>query len=185
VIIVRCSHCRGLMKVDDGRLPADKPGRVRCPHCDRICPADPRQDLSDQLRTTSEAALEDTEGARVPPAESEKTAPQSAPGTVKRPSTVSQPAEDDNDFVFPAEQGGRRSRERSLSTGGRVILLTVLSLFVMAFFALVVNVLLPGPPKSSLATGIGRNQKPPAKAIDSDVRYDRRTSGGVSDSPGR
>ena len=173
------------MKVDDSRLPADKPGKVRCPHCDRICPADPRRDLSDQFQINSEAARDDAADARVPPAESEEVPPPGAHGAAKSPPAVSQPSEDDNDFVFPAEQGGRRSRERSMGTGGRVILWTALSFLVMAFFALVVNVLLPGPPKTSFPTGIGRNQESPANAIDSDVRYNRRVPDGLSGNPGR
>jgi len=136
-MVIRCAHCQGTMRLDEKNLP-DKPKvRVRCPHCRGI------------------GYIENT-SAQNPPLslfdEQPVSQPHQSKFELREPLTdklemeydVSLPHDAFNEFRFPAEQDRQRN-SRKTTIGLKTIVLAVASLVVIIFFALLVNIILPGP----------------------------------------
>jgi predicted Zn finger-like uncharacterized protein len=132
-MIVKCSHCIGMMRVDESRL---KPGRrlkVRCPHCRGIGIVAP---------TTARSLDESNEADQL--AENE-----GSPGTAAFEAPDATEADQESKWVmFPAEEDGESPRKKTPPKKRRLrlIIFGLASLAVIGFFALLVNVILPGPP---------------------------------------
>lgn len=132
-MILKCSHCQGLMKVDDDRLPQGKRAKVRCPHCDAVGL------MGEQL-----TPLDVPSDSVSPPAEDSTPKPEQAPSK-RRP--FAERFKDDPDYHFPAEETDPKKDAKPRSKTRQMIFWAALSVFVALFFALVVNLILPGPPR--------------------------------------
>ncbi len=139
------------MRVDDSCLPEGKAVRVRCPHCQGI-------------GTVGPLATDPGKSAPAPATASEPST--ALPDQPKAP-TVEAPQPEHrqelfdplNDISFPADSGptldpAAQPRRKWL----RMAIWAVVSLAVVGFFALLVNIVLPGPRHSTRAT----DQAPPS-----------------------
>jgi predicted Zn finger-like uncharacterized protein len=136
-MVIRCAHCQGTMRLDEKNIP-DKPKvKVRCPHCSGI------------------GYIENTSAPNPLPSlfdEQPVSQPDQSKFELREPLTdklemeydVSLPHDAFKDFRFPAEQD-RQNNHRKTAIGLNTIILAVASLVVIIFFALLVNIILPGP----------------------------------------
>jgi hypothetical protein len=138
-MIVRCAHCNGQMKLDESNFP-DKPRvKVRCPLCQGIGyverqPIDPPPLESDPAVQAAGEAYETTAEFR-----------RSELAAAAKSYDPSIPSDAFKDFHFPAEMENDGRPPEPTRTGVKIVLWAVASLAVIAFFALIVNVVLPGP----------------------------------------
>jgi hypothetical protein len=109
------------MKIDEGSLPEGRSVRVRCPHCNEIGPAQEPVSLAEGLDTSSL------------PRDRILAAPKAA-RTGRG-----------GDFHLPANQAPAALEKKMLSRGVKIVLWVIGSLLVVGFFALLVNIILPGP----------------------------------------
>lgn len=143
-MVIKCAHCKGLMRIEESRIPAGGGVKVRCPHCSEIGYV-PAPDV--------EAARETKPVPGDHPASGEALAgaipvhQTLASETVKGASgpEPSLPEDAFHDFRFPAERQMQESVSAPLSRGKRILVWAAVSLAVVAFFALLVNLVLPGP----------------------------------------
>ncbi len=138
-MVVKCSHCFGLMRVDDSRIPPDKTVRVRCPHCRGIGTVGPL-----------EAPLaHDENGPEIPgpveptPSAGEKELPAEQPTVL---------FDKLDDIRFPEEPGSVRSAAEREGRWKSIAIWVGISLAVVGIFALLVNLVLPGPGQPKTAT---------------------------------
>lgn len=136
-MLIRCAHCQGKMRLDEKNIP-DKPKvKVRCPHCSGI------------------GYIENTSAPNPVPSsfdEQPVSQPDQSKFELREPLTdkpemgydVSLPHDAFKDFQFPAEQDRQNNSPKS-AIGLKTIVLAVASLAVIIFFALLVNIILPGP----------------------------------------
>jgi predicted Zn finger-like uncharacterized protein len=150
-MIAKCSHCGGMMRIDESGLPKGRSVRVRCPLCNEVGP----------IREVSSPAPADRPLGGV-------EAPQSTSGSpdrpheqiLARPQTTSQETEElsassgvTSEFRFPAEQGPVAPSEPTFSRTRKMLFWVLGSLLVVAAFALLVNIILPGPYGGKSGTG--------------------------------
>jgi predicted Zn finger-like uncharacterized protein len=138
-MIARCAHCNAQMKIDEVSLP-DKPRiKVRCPHCRKTGyierpPRDITPPESDPAVQAAAEAFDSTAEFRA-----------SELAAAKKSYRPSSGADAFKDFQFPAEMENDSEPRKSLGRGVKIVLWAIASLAVIAFFALIVNVILPGP----------------------------------------
>jgi predicted Zn finger-like uncharacterized protein len=142
-MIIRCTHCDGLMKIDEDRLPKGRSVKVRCPHCNGIGPIQ-GPDLPNR-HIDSGPDLSSRSRDRAP------VSHQAERPTGQKPSFPSEVA---SDFQFPAEQVSPTPEKRMLSLGWKMLFWAVGSFLVVGFFALLVNIILPGPYGGESDTGL-------------------------------
>lgn len=148
-MIVKCAHCQGLMRVDEAALPERESFMVRCPSCKGIgtIEAGDAKSWEDPHGIDPSGEIG---GKQRPAAKSTLHAP-AAHGEAFEPSI---PDDAFEDFRFPAERTedkeNVRPRGRSKS---RLVIFALISIAVVAFFALLVNLLLPGPSGKSIYKG--------------------------------
>jgi predicted Zn finger-like uncharacterized protein len=146
-MILKCSYCSGKMRVDDERLPVGKAVKVRCPHCKGIgltarkAPAEPTASLR-----SAAAAKRESAPAAPPPRPTEKI-DSSEPSQVSPPPSSPPEGDEFDEFRFPSEQEVVQAGEKARGTGIRIIGWIVASLAVILAFALIVNLVLTGPPR--------------------------------------
>jgi len=125
------------MRLDEKNLP-DKPKvKIRCPHCrgigyiENTSAPNPLPSLSDEqpVRQPHQPKIELRE---------------SLTDKLEMEYDVSLPHDAFQEFRFPAEQD-RQGNSRKTTIGLKTIILAVASLVVIIFFALLVNIILPGP----------------------------------------
>ena len=136
-MVIRCAHCQGTMRLDEKNLP-DKPKvKVRCPHCrgigyiENTSAPNPLPSLSDEQPVSQ-------------PYPSKFELREPLTDKLEMEYDVSMPHDAFNEFRFPAEQDRHRN-SRKTAIGLKTIILAVASLVVIIFFALLVNIILPGP----------------------------------------
>ena len=133
------------MRVELKDLPPGKKVRVRCPHCRTIgqIPV-PRRPLDSPPYPGPKAG----EGRRLsaPTGRGEEKSIASVRGS-SRALDPSLPEDAFDDFRFPAEEGKAAPRGRALGMGLKVLVWVGASLGIVLFFALLVNLVLPGPPR--------------------------------------
>lgn len=131
-MILRCSYCGGKMRVDEKALPSGKKVKVRCPSCRGIglTSYDPNED-----GVEAAAQTRDRHEYREP---SDTVAPDT-----QRVADLQVPS----DFRFPAEGDPDAPQRRSMGKGFKMFLWAAASLGIILFFAMLVNLVLPGPPK--------------------------------------
>jgi len=150
-MIAKCSHCGGMMRIDESGLPKGRSVKVRCPLCNEIGP----------IREVSQAVPVDrplggveaprsTSGSPGRPHEQSLAQPETTPPETENPSTSSGVA---SEFRFPAEQGPVAPAEPTFSRRRKKLFWVLGSLLVVAAFALLVNIILPGPYGGTSGTG--------------------------------
>lgn len=138
-MILRCCYCEGLLKVDENSLPLRGPVKIRCPHCRKIghmpnlpLPAPPPATglpEGDREQRAYHRLLPLEDFSRPP---SEKDEPSIPPDAF-------------HDFRFPAEGESPPQGKKPMGRGLKIALWILVSLGVIGFFALLVNIILPGP----------------------------------------
>ena len=125
-MILKCSYCSGKMRIDDEALREGRPLKIRCPYCKEI----------------------GLVGAQPPGG-----APLAEKSAVSRKIEVSEatelslPPDAFKDFRFPSEEDAAPPGRRHLSTKMRILLWIGASAGIIMMFALLVNLILPGPPE--------------------------------------
>ena len=151
-MLIRCAHCQGKMRLDEKNIP-DKPKvKVRCPHCSGI------------------GYIENTSAPNPVPSsfdEQPVSQPDQSKFELREPLTdkpemeydVSMPHDAFKDFRFPAEQEVAKITPTGTAIGSKTIVLAVASLVVIIFFALLVNIILPGPAGIKGVSGAVQSQE--------------------------
>jgi predicted Zn finger-like uncharacterized protein len=142
-MILKCSYCGRKMSVDDERIPAGRAVKVRCPHCKGI-------GLTSRSPKEAGASGKPEALQRMEPA---KEAPVRQPGAPGPAGGAASPLESaassydaSGEFLFPAERETASLKERRPGgTAKRIVLWVAASILVVCAFALLVNVILPGP----------------------------------------
>ncbi len=150
-MIIRCAHCQGTMRLDENALPDRPRVRVRCPHCRGIGYIE---------RRFSQPTPAVSSHAERPAGKSDQAKFQLPKQVTDEPEVeydLSIPEDAFKEFRFPAEQdsdgrsrngirNGTRNGIRNRATIGlKTVIVVVASLITIAFFALLVNIILPGP----------------------------------------
>jgi len=147
-MVVRCSHCQGMMRLDEKSLPATPRVKIRCPHCQGVGYIEhppekkPPKEAPPVLQPDEQA-----QGSHPQPKEHIVISPEAK-------YDVSMPHDAFKDFRFPAEQdlaeqvADARSR-KPVSKRLKILLWVIASVGVVALFALIVNIVLPGPSGST------------------------------------
>ena len=143
-MVTKCMHCKGLMKVDEARIPKGGGVKVRCPRCKEIVyvPDPSRAAKSPQGPMTGAA------GESTPHVSHRGPAPTRPPFESTRSASRGEPLFPEDafqNFRFPAENAGNTPKRRPMSTRRKIIFMVLASLAVVTFFALLVNIVLPGP----------------------------------------
>ena len=164
-MIITCTRCGGLMRIDEGGLPKGRSVKVRCPHCNAIGPIRGAVSPGGLVAGSSDSPSRSRDRPSV--------APQAA-----RPAgrELSFPSEVASAFRFPAEQASRSPEKRMFSLGWRMLFWAVGSLLLVGFFALLVNIILPGPYGGGSDAGLpsqdGTSERPVEKHRPSQLEKD-------------
>ncbi len=147
-MLIRCTHCQGSMRLDNKDL-GDKPRiKIRCPHCQGVGYIENRsapKPIPNPIPEPIPQASPPEEPPLIQPYTSKLELPGSLSDKPEMKYDASLPEDAFNGFRFPAEQEDRRNNSRNTYTGRKIIILAVASLVVVLFFALLVNIILPGP----------------------------------------
>jgi predicted Zn finger-like uncharacterized protein len=150
-MIITCPHCEGKMRVDEGRLTSGERTKIRCPHCKQIT------SVGDQ---TKQAGRSGSPGPSFDAAEDRKKASRSK-AMDHEPSF---PKDAFQDFRSTAEKGLSAASKKPKRSGLKIMIWTVVSLAIVAFFALLVNLILPGPTGQRFFGGSGMTKQAIPKA---------------------
>jgi predicted Zn finger-like uncharacterized protein len=143
-MIVNCSKCKEKMRVDESRIPSGDRVKIRCPTCGEIQPYSAQVDHS----STAPKPLD-----KADPSSLQKMSGRDRTGgssVRKSPEELTIPADAFQDFRFPAERGATGTSRKETQTNksskrlGKIFFLLI-SVAVIAVFALIVNIVLPGP----------------------------------------
>jgi hypothetical protein len=130
-----------MMRVDDTRIPSGGKVKVRCPHCQGIGTAEhsPSAASADGGRVV-EPAPEQIPLPPVVPAAGDSAQDDTSAGF-----DLKLPEDSFQSFRFPAEAEVDRPMLRRSAHGRKILLWLGISLAVIGVFALLVNIILPGP----------------------------------------
>ena len=129
------------MRVDETRIPSGGRIKVRCPHCQGVGFAEhDSEDSSADKERISEPAAE-----RNPLQPGASSASEFPPEETSAGFDLRIPEDSFRAFRFPAEEDADRPARRRTGTGMKILLWAGISLAVIAIFALLVNIILPGP----------------------------------------
>ncbi|MBM3298411.1 MAG: hypothetical protein FJY85_00480 [Deltaproteobacteria bacterium] len=132
------------MRLDEGRIPRGGGVKVRCPRCQGIgFVKSPVTSAWSEDRGAPGAAPETD--WRFPAAGSANRGPSAMRSPAVRPDEPSIPDDAFENFRFPAEADDREPERKQVGRGTKVLLWAAVSLAVVALFALLVNLVLPGP----------------------------------------
>ncbi len=137
-MIVRCSHCNGLMRVDEDRIRGQGAVRVRCPHCRGV-------GIAPQVQAHEAAPESGSSAERNPGTEDRRPAVTSPPAPPPN-RRILRPRDPSEEFRFPAETGVSDGIKPSMGFTWRILIWLIASIGVVGAFALLVNLMLPGPP---------------------------------------
>ncbi|MGC8603582.1 MAG: MJ0042-type zinc finger domain-containing protein [Desulfomonilaceae bacterium] len=149
-MVVKCSNCETLLRIDEDRLPKDKQINIRCPKCgaegmvgafqNRL---ESKTGPSEQSRRPESQILDNPESQKadqtaIKPTKSEKAGELTIPEDAFK------------SFRFPAEISS--SSRKKLFKKGRASLIAfvIASIIVVVIFAALVNIILPGLPPASV-----------------------------------
>lgn len=143
-MIFECSHCQGLVRIEENKVSLSKKVKIRCPHCSgtgfvQINSSPPR--MTEAYGLNQATGLQGNSEGQSVKEEISKTVTVGASDNLDPPF----PQDAFQAFRFPLEQGIQKTKKRHLGSGVRLLLLGALSLGVIAFFAALVNFVLPGP----------------------------------------
>jgi predicted Zn finger-like uncharacterized protein len=151
-MIVKCSRCNGLMRVDESALPQDPRVKVRCPHCKEIgLLAEMTASEASFHGEPSEIATPPTSGSGALGDEAIDSPRSGVDAGDSSEPTI--PSDAFRDFRFPAERQTVKPTKPSEKSRIRLLIFALVSLAVVAFFALLVNLVLPGPSGSAFYKG--------------------------------
>lgn len=143
-MIVECPHCNQLLQTDEDNLSEGKALEAQCPKCSG-------QGTVEVIgKGYDRNSLTETGAKNLKP-EVDK------PGKVSESqgSDFTIPEDAFKNFRFPAEIEALRSTNPGFKRNFRLLVFAGLSIFVVAFFASIVNIVLPGPrPYSIEQTGL-------------------------------
>ena len=146
-MVVKCAHCFELMRVDDSRVPEAKPVKVRCPHCQGIGIVEPAARKAESTARGTEPIIA---LPRTPPAPAEKEHQAESRQELFDPL---------DDIQFPSDRGLPEPAPEPGRKWLRMVIWTAVSIAVVSFFALLVNIVLPGPRPSTQIQGSCRAAK--------------------------
>jgi hypothetical protein len=146
-MILKCAYCSGQMRVDESRIPQGKRVRIRCPHCDGIGLTSLDPPSGDSVGAVPAAAELKDRGALSPLSGQEERGSSRVPGKGPEVSEPAVPAYAFNGFRFPSEVETGRPAKRSWGPRTRIAAWVGASLGIVLVFALIVNLVLPGPPR--------------------------------------
>jgi predicted Zn finger-like uncharacterized protein len=142
-MIIKCPHCDGKMRVDETKIPPGERVRVLCPHCSEISP------VGVATAPDSAAAVAAPTGGSRQTADLAKPPETEAPKTGQRSAAPEQelcfPRDAFQNFRFPAEKESPTASKKKASSMARLVVWIVVSLAIIGLFALLVNLILPGP----------------------------------------
>jgi predicted Zn finger-like uncharacterized protein len=142
-MIIRCAHCQGTMRVDEKDLPDRPKVKVRCPHCRGI------GYIEHKFPRPTQAASSPAEGPTTKSNRAKFQLPQQVTDKTEIEYDISIPADAFKEFRFPAEQDSNGRSRNGIGNGATIglktVILVVASLITVVFFALLVNMILPGP----------------------------------------
>ncbi|MEW6137771.1 MAG: zinc-ribbon domain-containing protein [Thermodesulfobacteriota bacterium] len=143
-MVIKCSHCKGLMRVDEARIPKGGGVKVRCPHCDEVGYV-PARDVEVVRETKPVPATSDP--SNVPPPHFAEAARPPVSRQPEKPNheDATLPEDAFHDFRFPAERPIVKKNRNPAPRKRRILVWVAVSVAVVAFFALFVNLMLPGP----------------------------------------
>jgi nitrate reductase NapE component len=135
------------MKIDETKLPEGKDGMVRCPHCREILRIDEESLSLRPLASDSRPQEEplDTNESVAPQADEQEFTSYDVPPNHDTKTSIDEDSSDD--FLFPAEMGPDPLKEKKRSLKLKLVLWVIISVALIGFFALLVNLILPGPPE--------------------------------------
>lgn len=143
---LRCSSCSGMMQFDESVLSPDKRVEVRCPHCSEVGPVRMDRRVSSDTAPVAETSAKIDEPSDTLRSDSpDWSASQRPVQQSDRPRR--RPAQSDGsvEFRFPSESDLPASASRTTSLALKIAVWILASLGVIAVFALIVNIVLPGP----------------------------------------
>jgi len=133
-----------MMRLDESRIPKGGGVKIRCPRCKEI---DYVEDPS--LSKKRGATPQQEAGSKVESRTTKGPEPSLPSASAKNdPSRGGEPTIPDDAFQgfrFPAERERNSSSKKMLSVWVKFVIWAIVSLAVVAFFALLVNVVLSGP----------------------------------------
>ena len=135
-MIIKCSHCAGKMRVDESRIPKGQRFKIRCPHCKGIGV------IQDQP-TVDQAPVPEVLSAASGVRRKGLTLHHGLPAmgfrnTVCRRTRFTA-------FAFPRKEKPLWFRPPPARRGLGIVTWILVSLGIVAFFALLVNIILSGP----------------------------------------
>lgn len=151
-MVVKCFNCQTLLKVEADRVPVGGQVNVRCPKCGSegiiLAPQNPNDPNADLFQQTEapETKITETETDLMKDQPSSKT---KAHGNA---SELTLPEDAFRDFRFPAEIESSVKKGIIVSHRANLITFLIVSILVVALFAALVNIILPGLPP----TGVGQ-----------------------------
>ena len=143
-MVIKCSHCKGLMRVDEARIPKGGGVKVRCPHCDDVGYA-PARDVEVVRETKPVPVTYDSSNISPPQFAQAAESPVSRQPRQPNHEDATLPEDAFHDFRFPAERPVAKKNRNPAPRKTRVLVWVAVSVAVVAFFALFVNLMLPGP----------------------------------------
>lgn len=134
-MIIKCSHCAGKMRVDERRIPDGQKVKVRCPHCKSVGV------IQDQPVVHPAPASEVLSGG--PNVEKKGSPLPRISGNGVSEHTL--PSDAFHSFRFPSEREAPLVEAPPAKGGFGLVTWILVSLGVVVFFALLVNIILSGP----------------------------------------
>ena len=134
-MIIKCSQCAGKMRVDESRIPEGRKVKVRCPHCKSIGV------IQDQPVIDQAPAPEVLTGS--PSVQDKGSPPLRITGNGVSEHTL--PSDAFHSFRFPSEREAPLVEGPSPVRDFGLVTWILVSLGVVGFFALLVNIILSGP----------------------------------------
>ncbi len=132
------------MRLDESRIPKGGGVKVRCPQCNEIDYVEDPSLSKSRGKTPSPQPTSKID-IRTSPARERLPRANGAKGIASEPPEPSIPEDAFEGFRFPAEREENSSSKRSLSTWARILIWAIVSLAIVAIFALLVNIVLSGP----------------------------------------
>ena len=163
-MVTRCPHCKGMMRVDESLIPSGGGVRIRCPHCKGI------DYVADPASAETRKVPANRSKIETVPSGTRTNRPMGgtphAPIGSQSVSEATIPDDAFQGFRFPAEKGASAFPARRLSKRMRILLWVIASLVIVAIFALLVNIVLPGPGGSRPFGGALRSEHSRAAAFE-------------------
>ena len=135
-MIVKCAFCDGFMRVDRESLGTGKKAKVRCPRCQKV-----------GLVSATAIAHKSAKSKRKIPGASGVLSYSPEKSEVGEAPNGEELLESSDEYLFPSEQKDFSYGRTAEGKGIRIFLWIMASLIVILLFAMLVNLVLPGPPR--------------------------------------